>query len=241
MIYQFRKILFCYWSLILYLFIKKWFPNIISQMSSKDPLEEGMATHSSILSWGIPVDSHRGFSQTPTEEPDGLESMRLQRIGQDWSDLPCTHHCFPEQFFCSVVFLKYHDKKYSSTFEMFILNIKKNVLCIYYFKINVLNFICLKILTLKYANVFIIQLSGIPVLSLIKRNLIPCLNLVVLTLVEQTETGVCRGQDSLNLYYTIPNRKGEREKAIEILEVVSLSLWSNSHLCMVRWDLMRQA
>ena len=36
----------------------------------EDPLEEGMATHSSILAWRIPW----------TEEPGGLQSMRLQRI-----------------------------------------------------------------------------------------------------------------------------------------------------------------
>ena len=34
-------------------------------------LEEGLATHSSILSWRIPW----------TEEPDGLKSMGLQRVG----------------------------------------------------------------------------------------------------------------------------------------------------------------
>ena len=34
----------------------------------EDPLEKGMATHSSILAWRI----------TRTEEPDGLQSMRLQ-------------------------------------------------------------------------------------------------------------------------------------------------------------------
>ena len=33
------------------------------------PLEKGMATHSSILAWRIPW----------TEEPDGLQSMSLQR------------------------------------------------------------------------------------------------------------------------------------------------------------------
>ena len=38
---------------------------------SEDPLEKGMATHSSILSWGIPW----------TEEADGLQSMRSQRVG----------------------------------------------------------------------------------------------------------------------------------------------------------------
>ena len=39
----------------------------------EDPLEEEMATHSSILAWGNPW----------TEEPDGLQSMGLQRVGHD--------------------------------------------------------------------------------------------------------------------------------------------------------------
>ena len=38
------------------------------------PLEKGMATHSSILAWRIPW----------TEEPGGLQSMGLQRVGRDW-------------------------------------------------------------------------------------------------------------------------------------------------------------
>ena len=37
----------------------------------KIPLEEGMATHSSILAWRIPC----------TEEPGGLQSMGSQRVG----------------------------------------------------------------------------------------------------------------------------------------------------------------
>ena len=36
-------------------------------------LEEGMATHSSILAWRIPW----------TEEPGGLQSTGLQRVGHD--------------------------------------------------------------------------------------------------------------------------------------------------------------
>ena len=43
-------------------------------------LEEGMATHSSILAWRIPW----------TEEPGGLQSMGSQRVGHDRSDLACT-------------------------------------------------------------------------------------------------------------------------------------------------------
>ena len=39
----------------------------------KDPLEKEMATHSSILAWTIPW----------TEEPGGLQSMGLQRVGHD--------------------------------------------------------------------------------------------------------------------------------------------------------------
>ena len=39
----------------------------------EDPLEEGMATHSSILAWRIPW----------TEEPGGLRSMGSQRVGHD--------------------------------------------------------------------------------------------------------------------------------------------------------------
>ena len=42
----------------------------------EDPLEEGMATHSSIL----------GMGESPwTEEPGGLQSIRLQRVGHDWA------------------------------------------------------------------------------------------------------------------------------------------------------------
>ena len=39
----------------------------------EDPLEKGMAIHSSILAWRIPQ----------TEEPGRLQSMGLQRVGQD--------------------------------------------------------------------------------------------------------------------------------------------------------------
>ena len=39
----------------------------------EDPLEEGMATHSSILAWRI----------SWTEEPGGLQSMGSQRVGHN--------------------------------------------------------------------------------------------------------------------------------------------------------------
>ena len=44
-----------------------------------------MAAHSSILAWEIPR----------TEKPDGLQSVGLQRVGHDRSDLACTHASFP--------------------------------------------------------------------------------------------------------------------------------------------------
>ena len=49
-------------------------------LGQKDPLEEGMATHSSILAWEIPW----------TGELGGLQSMGSQRVGRDCSDLACT-------------------------------------------------------------------------------------------------------------------------------------------------------
>ena len=45
----------------------------VQSLGWEDPLEEGMATHSSILAWRIPW----------TEEPGGLQSMGLQSVGHD--------------------------------------------------------------------------------------------------------------------------------------------------------------
>ena len=45
----------------------------VQSLGQEDPLEKGMATHSSILAWRIPW----------TEEPGGLQSMGWQRIGHD--------------------------------------------------------------------------------------------------------------------------------------------------------------
>ena len=42
----------------------------VQSLGQVDPLEEGMAAHSSILGWRIPW----------TEEPGGLQSMELQRV-----------------------------------------------------------------------------------------------------------------------------------------------------------------
>ena len=44
-------------------------------LGQKDPLEESMATHSSILAWRIPW----------TGEPGGLQSVGSQRVRHDWA------------------------------------------------------------------------------------------------------------------------------------------------------------
>ena len=48
----------------------------------EDPLEEEMATHSSVIVWKTPW----------TEKPGGLQSMGSQRVGQDWA---CTRVWYP--------------------------------------------------------------------------------------------------------------------------------------------------
>ena len=45
----------------------------VQSLGQEDPLEKGMAIHSSMLAWRIPR----------TEEPGGLQSMRSQRGGHD--------------------------------------------------------------------------------------------------------------------------------------------------------------
>ena len=56
----------------------------------KIPLEEGTATHSSILAWRIPQ----------TEQPTGLQTIVSQRVRHDWSDLACLH--YPLQSFSTI-------------------------------------------------------------------------------------------------------------------------------------------
>ena len=45
----------------------------VQSLGQEDPLQEEMASHSSILAWRIPW----------TEETGGLQSMGSQRVGQD--------------------------------------------------------------------------------------------------------------------------------------------------------------
>ena len=51
----------------------------VRSLGQEDPLEEEMATHSSILAWRIPW----------TEEPGGLQSIGLQRVRHN--EHSCTH------------------------------------------------------------------------------------------------------------------------------------------------------
>ena len=46
---------------------------LVQSLGGKDHLEKEMATHSRILAWKI----------SWTEEPGGLQSMRLERVGHD--------------------------------------------------------------------------------------------------------------------------------------------------------------
>ena len=46
-------------------------------LGQKDPVEEEMATHSSIFAWKIPR----------AEEPDCLQSIGSQRVRHHWNDL----------------------------------------------------------------------------------------------------------------------------------------------------------
>ena len=47
----------------------------VQSLGWEDPLEKGMATHSSILAWRIPW----------TEEPGALQSVGSQRVGHEWA------------------------------------------------------------------------------------------------------------------------------------------------------------
>ena len=60
----------------------------VQSLGWEDPLEKGMSTHSSILTWRIPW----------TEGPGGLQSVVSHRVGHNWSDLASTHAS------CKVIF-----------------------------------------------------------------------------------------------------------------------------------------
>ena len=53
---------------------------LFGSLGREDPLEEEMATHSSMLTWMIPW----------TEEPGGLQSMRVTKNRRQLSAHPCS-------------------------------------------------------------------------------------------------------------------------------------------------------
>ena len=53
----------------------------VQSLGQEDPLEKGMAAHSSILAWRIPW----------AEEPGGLQSSGLQRVRRDRARMPFIH------------------------------------------------------------------------------------------------------------------------------------------------------
>ena len=65
------------WASLVAQTVKKNLPPMqetwVQSLSWENPLEKGMATHSSILAWRIPW----------TEEPGGLPSMGSHRVGLD--------------------------------------------------------------------------------------------------------------------------------------------------------------
>ena len=63
--------------------------NLVQSLGLEPPLQEEIATHSSILAWKIPW----------TEEPGGLQSTGLQRVTHDWA------HTHTSLFECFLMFL----------------------------------------------------------------------------------------------------------------------------------------
>ena len=53
----------------------------VRSLGREDALEEGMATHSSILAWRVPW----------TEEPGGLQPMGSHTVGHNGSGLACMY------------------------------------------------------------------------------------------------------------------------------------------------------
>ena len=60
----------------------------VPSLDGKDPPKKGMATYSSVLAWEIPR----------TEEPGGLQSMGLQRVGDNWVTFTFNNITIQENF-----------------------------------------------------------------------------------------------------------------------------------------------
>ena len=86
----------------------------------EDPLEKGMATHSSILAWRIPW----------TEELFGLQSMGSQRVGHDWVTFISLHfstsHASKFYLWNILNVIKVFWKRYKSIHNYFIMFLTLN-------------------------------------------------------------------------------------------------------------------
>ena len=60
----------------------------VQSLGEEDPLEKGMAIHSSILAWTIPW----------TEEPGGLQFLGSQRVGHDETSNTFTFTFTPQKY-----------------------------------------------------------------------------------------------------------------------------------------------
>ena len=80
----------------------------VQSLGREDPLEQKMATHTSILAWRIPW----------TEKPGGLQSMGSQRVRHDWATNIFTLWSFMEiQFTYQIIHsLKIHNSLHFSAF-----------------------------------------------------------------------------------------------------------------------------
>ena len=109
--------------------------DLVWSLGQEDSLEKGMATHSSILVW----------RSLWTEEPGGLQSIGLQRVGHDratntdtymfWGHIferkisvrtVIQHHCFGEWFWwkCDLrqyLYLTHSDRRFLCYIAIFIL------------------------------------------------------------------------------------------------------------------------
>ena len=85
-----KSLRICSFKIFLFSLLHNWWASLVTQMVKNPPrrwemgvwslgleypLEEGMATHSTLLAWRIPW----------TEEPGGLQSTRSQRVGHAWA------------------------------------------------------------------------------------------------------------------------------------------------------------
>ena len=60
----------------IYLAMQETQETLVQSLGGEEPLEEGMATHSSIFVWRSPW----------TEESGGLQSIGSQKVRHDWRD-----------------------------------------------------------------------------------------------------------------------------------------------------------